>query len=210
VTEAAACVFEAPLSVCVDFGNPHAFLAIAPTRALERRAGVAIDWLPFAAPPLYRPPPPRPDDDRGARHRRIRALYVERDLARYATARGVELGDVYRGAASPLARLGLLWVRRTTPQNAGEYVERLFELRWREHRDIDAPEVVAALVAEFAPAGCADYCGDECVEALDALEGSLVAAGITNVPTYVLSGGEIFVGRQHLPLIETRLSKRAE
>jgi 2-hydroxychromene-2-carboxylate isomerase len=39
------------------------------------------------------------------------------------------------------------------------------------------------------------------------LQERLSAAGVFNVPAYVLRGGETFFGRQHLPLIEALVSR---
>ena len=38
---------DAPLAVYLDLKSPYAYLAIDPTRAMARAAGVAIDWRPF-------------------------------------------------------------------------------------------------------------------------------------------------------------------
>jgi 2-hydroxychromene-2-carboxylate isomerase len=196
--------FGAPLTVCVDFRSPHAYLAIAPTRALEARLGVAFDWLPFEAPPLYRAPPPRPDDDRGARHRRARALYFERDLERYANARGLVLGALHRETDTTCAAAGLLWLRERTPSGLSDYVERVFDRVWRDGRDVADAATIAALLGLPASA-FDDYLADRGRRQLAALRDRVVAAGVFNVPTYVARGGEVFVGRQHLPLLEALL-----
>ena len=62
-----------PVRVAIDFKNPAAYLAIAPTRALEARLGLGFDWLPVSVAALIRPDPAAANEDRGARHRRIRA-----------------------------------------------------------------------------------------------------------------------------------------
>jgi 2-hydroxychromene-2-carboxylate isomerase len=201
--------FRAPLTVCVDFRNPHAYLAVAPTRTLERRLGFAVDWLPLSAPPLHRPPPARPEDDRGTRHRRIRALYFERDLARYAASRGLELGEVHRTADTAFAAMGLLWLRRIAPARAGEFVASVFDLLWREEADVGAPDVIRRTVESVAGAagGFDGYVAQEGRSELEALARALAVAGVSGVPAYVLAGGELFLGRQHLPLLEWRLTR---
>jgi 2-hydroxychromene-2-carboxylate isomerase len=132
----------AHLAVCVDFRSPHAWLAVEPTRALEARLGAAFDWLPLAVPPLVRPTPDRDGDDRGTRHRRFRARYFENDLRRYAEARGLELGDVYRAPDTALAALALLYVRAKAPRLGGAFAERVFELVWKLGADVREPPVV--------------------------------------------------------------------
>ena len=38
---------DSPAIVYLDFKSPYAYLAIEPTRALERKLGVQFDWRPF-------------------------------------------------------------------------------------------------------------------------------------------------------------------
>ena len=106
-----------------------------PTRALESRLGRAFTWLPFAAPGIGRPKPASPDEDRGARHRRVRTEYLAHDLRRYAESRGLDLGDLYREPDTTAAALGLLWLRRRAPALAGDYVTRVFDHLWRDNVD---------------------------------------------------------------------------
>jgi 2-hydroxychromene-2-carboxylate isomerase len=101
-----------PVRVAIDFASPAAYLAVEPTRALESRLGRAFEWLPFSVPPLPKPKPASPDEDRGTRHARIRAEYLARDLRRYAESRGLELGDLHREPDVSAACLGVLWLRR--------------------------------------------------------------------------------------------------
>src|SRR4051794_18090566 len=89
VSEAPASSSEAPPSfdaptVCIDFKSPKAYLALAPTFALEDALDVRFDWLPISVSPLGRPGAARVDEDRSTRHKRMRAEYNERDLRRYA------------------------------------------------------------------------------------------------------------------------------
>jgi 2-hydroxychromene-2-carboxylate isomerase len=200
----------APVSVCIDFKSPHAFLALEPTRALEAHLGVAFDWLPLSVPALTRPPSTGAGADRGARHRHTRAAYVERDLARYAHARGIELGDVHRAPDTTLASQALLWLRGHTPELAGAYAARIFEQVWRQGAD----PASAALVEDALTSLGADvrsFRGDLAkrgVEPLAELQRELSERGLFGVPTYVVDG-EPFIGRQHLPMIEWLLGGRA-
>ncbi len=75
-------------TVCIDFKNPKAYLALSPTYAMQAETGVEFDWLPLIVSAPGRPPDERPGEDRGARHRRMRARYYESDLRRYARVAG--------------------------------------------------------------------------------------------------------------------------
>src|SRR5262249_28102719 len=108
-------VMHEPIPVAIHFKSPGAYLAIAPPRPLEERPRPPFGWLPVSVPALIRPDPATTSEDRGTRHRRIRAEYVADDLRRYAATRGLELGDVYRQPDTTAAALGLLWLRHRKP-----------------------------------------------------------------------------------------------
>ena len=188
-----------PIRVAIDFKSPAAYLAIASTRALEDRLGLAFDWVPVSVPALTRPEPAAASEDRGARHRRIRAEYVASDLRRYAAARGLELGDVHRQPDTTAASLGLLWLRRGAPARASDYVACAFDRVWCEKARADLGFVETAL-ADRAN-GFRAYAADEGPRELEAVRVELAAAGVWGTPAY-LAGGDVFIGRQHLPMVE--------
>ena len=194
------------VAVCVDFKSPQAYLALEPTRALEARLGVRFDWRPLIVPALTLPRAARAADDRGARHRRMRSEYLARDLARYAAVRGLELGDVYRSPDTALASLGLLYLRRRAPSRAGDYVGRVFELVWKHGADVADPAVVEKALGADA-SGFRDYAASDGPRELAESQGELAEAGALSVPAYLLHG-EVFLGRQHLPMVEWLLGGR--
>lgn len=196
-------------TVCVDFKNAHAYLAVEPTRALEALLGIAFDWLPLSVPPLLRPPAEKAGDDRGTRHRRIRAHYFEGDLRRYAESRGLELGDLYRSPDTTRASLGLLFARARAPERAGAFAERVFELEWRQGADIAKPDAIDGALTQVGvdPGGFGAFAAGEGPAQLAAVQSELEALGLYTVPAYLV-GGEPFLGRQHLPMIEWLLSGR--
>jgi 2-hydroxychromene-2-carboxylate isomerase len=188
-----------PIRVAIDFKSPAAYLAIASTRALEARLGRAFDWLPVSVPPLNRPKPPAAGEDRGARHRRIRAEYRANDLRRYAAARGLDLGDIYRETDTTAASLGLLWLCRQAPALAGDYVTRVLDRIWREHAEADLAFVEQSL-AERAN-GFRVYAAGDGTGELESIRAKLAADGVFDTPAYLLAG-DVFIGRQHLPMVE--------
>lgn len=192
------------LPVAIDFKSPQAYLAIAPTYAIADKLGVTVDWLPVILSPGAIPPT---GDDRASRHRRTRGEYLERDVARYAADRGVEIDGFQRHRDSTLASLGLLWAKRPGAQVARKYVERVFERYGSQSLDIENERAIAALLAEVgAPsAGFEAFAKDEGRAELARIQSELRAAGVFEVPTYLIDG-EPFIGRQHLPLIRSMLS----
>ncbi|MFI5315683.1 MAG: DsbA family protein [Myxococcota bacterium] len=188
-----------PIRVAIDFASPAAYLALEPTRALESRLGRPFDWLPFGVPPLSAPKPSSAHDDRGARHRRIRAEYLARDLRRYAESRGLELGDLYREPDTTQASLGLLWLHRRAPARASDYAARVFERIWRENGSAGAAFVEKTLAGESA--GFRAYAAGDGPAELAAVRSELEAAAVWSVPAFLVRG-ELFLGRQHLPMVE--------
>jgi 2-hydroxychromene-2-carboxylate isomerase len=202
------------LTVVVDFKSPHAYLAIAPTCALADELGITIDWQPLIMAPSKTPAglaAPLSDDDRGARHRRFRADYLERDFARYAADRGLALGALHRRIDSTLSAIGLLWAQRQSPALARSYVERVFERYWQHDLDIEDEHSIRALLTEIGSplSGFEAFVKEEGRTGLAQLQSELRDKGVFEVPTYLL-GDDIFLGRQHLPLIRSRLTAANE
>ena len=200
--------FDAPLTVCVDFKSPFAYLSVAPTRALEARLGYAADWVPLLVAPLAPPQAATLGDDRGTRHRRMRARYFERDLERYARAAGIDLADIYRPRDVEIASAGLAWLRSSDRMRSGAYVERVFTRVWQRGAANADVAAVAAMLDEVGADG-QRFARDvaRAVAELAVLQSRLAAAGLFNVPSYVVAG-DVFVGRQHLPMVEWLLTGR--
>ncbi len=185
--------------VAVDFNCAASCLAVAPTRALESRLGAAFEWLPFPAVASTRPRMAVSNGDRSARHLRMRAEYVASELRRYGASRGLEIDDAHRSTDVTAASLGLLWLRARSPAVAGEYVARVFDRIWRENVEADLDFVEKCLGPDAE--GFRTYVTGDGPRELDASREQLSSEGVWNVPAY-LAGGELFIGRQHLPMVE--------
>ena len=197
------------LSVAIDFNSPQAYLALEPTRAAAEEVGVAIDWQPFLMAARKAPAAPTPADDRGTRHRRVRAQYLEREVMRYAADQGLTLRGLYRQTDSTRAALGLLWVKQECPSLAWDYVKRVFDAHWQGTLDIGNERTVRTLLGEInAPvSGFEVFATGQGRAELEKIQSELNGAGIFDVPAYRVAE-EVFIGRQHLPLIRCLLSKR--
>ena len=195
------------LPVAIDFKSPNAYLAIAPTCAMADELGIVIDWQPLVLPAAKASAAPTSEDDRGARHRRIRANYLERDVARYAADRGLTLNTLNQRKDSTLAGIGLLWVKRQSPSLARQYVERVFDRHWQGKLDIEDGGSIRGLLAEIAApvAGFESFAQGEGRAELARVQSELRDKGVFEVPAY-LASDDIFIGRQHLPLIRSQLS----
>ncbi|HXW83251.1 MAG TPA: DsbA family protein [Candidatus Binataceae bacterium] len=196
---------KGPLTVAIDFNSPQSYLAIAPTCALSDQLGIEIDWQPMITTRFE--PPPGSGNDRGTRHRRIRAAYLERDVARYAAARGVVIGGLDRHKDSTHSALGLLWVKRQDPDQARTYVERVFEREGRGELNIGSEPAVRALLGELGiqTSGFESYAKGEGREQLAQVQADLQTRGAYESPAYLVND-DVYLGRQHLPMVRALLS----
>lgn len=206
MTDPLAMIDAQPLTLCVDFKNPHAFLAVSPTVALAAELGLTVNWLPRMAPAIERPTLPSAGDARGVRHRRFRAEYTAREIGRYAEVHGLVIRDIYRRPDVTLASIGLLWARRAGPGSTQRYVTAVFAGHWDGSLDLEQPaELEAVLAASGAAAdGFAAFVAGDGRTELAALQDALIERGVFTVPTYFVAG-ELFVGRAHLPMIRSLL-----
>ena len=189
----------APVTVALDIKSPECYLALAPTRALVAELGIAAEWLPTLAP--QRKPPPT-GDDRGAKHKRLRAAYQEQDIARYAQAQGLTLRDLHRTTDSTLAGMGMLAAKAHSGAALHAYLDATFAGYWRGDLDIEDGDAIAATLAA---AGVPAFVPDATQFA--ALQASLAEAGVFGAPAY-LAADDIFLGRAHLPMIRWLLTGR--
>jgi len=204
-----AALDAAPLTVALDLRDPFAYLALGPAIAFGRERGITVNWLPVAGQPLHAPSTPGPDDDRGTRHRRHRAHMLAREIAIYAEVQGLEIREPYRNAPADAARLAWLFVRAHTAGHLERFLGELFRGYWSAELDPSDPEAMADLVA----ASGADserflaWRSEHGANVLHALDAELREAGFVSSPTY-LAAGELFRGRQHLPMIRWLLADR--
>jgi 2-hydroxychromene-2-carboxylate isomerase len=199
------------LTVGIDFAQPQSYLAHGPTRALAAARGISIDWQPMAARSLQEPASETLGESRGARHRRMRARYVETDLRRYAEAQGLTLGDLGRRADSSLAGMALLWVKRHAERAGGAatvdaFVGRVFDGYWGDTLAIEDPAALQAVMGDLglpAPSFDPTAVRDEHQQTIERWR----AVGAVEAPAYRV-GDEVFIGRAHLPMIEWLLGGR--
>lgn len=195
---------DAVLRVYIDFKSPEAYLAIRPTLALSRRRGWRVDWLPCDAPqeptPVINLKATDPEDV-GERHRRVRAAARRDAHLHYAALQGAPMRFPSAPGETALALAALMFARETfaTGDPTG-FVEAAFEAYWAEGANLNDVDVIVKLLAKSG----GEASGFDAAHYLRRLNDELASAGalgVLDAPTYLV-GTEMFIGRQHLPLIE--------
>jgi 2-hydroxychromene-2-carboxylate isomerase len=200
---------EARWTVLLDIRWPHSYLALHPTAALGQELGVEINWLPHRVPPLRRPSEPSPDDDRGIRHRRYRAQAIAREIDTYSRIQGLVLRDWYRAPDTGALELAWLWIRAQRPERLDEFLAEAFRAYWALELDPASETAVAALIDGSVGDGAAfaRWRAQAGRESARGLEAELRERGLGGDPCHLVED-EVFLGRQHLPMIRWILQGR--
>jgi len=199
----------ARLSVLLDIRSPFSYLALQPAVALGSELGIDINWLPLAVPPLSAPSTPGPDDGRGIRHRRHRAAALAREIETYAAIQGLVLRDCYRAPDPVAAHHVWLWVRDRHPDRLHSFLAEAFRAYWALELDLSSDAAVASLVDSLGCDGSdfMSWCATDAPSVAGELADELRERGLLGVPCYVVEE-EVFLGRQHLPMIRWILEGR--
>ena len=213
----------ASLLAYIDFKSANSRLALGPTLALADEVGAAVDWRPLHLKP--RRSKAAPAASRSGLHVRMRAEYRRREQALYAGNQGIELIHPPTEFDSFAANAGLLWMRRqgAAAGRCRAYVTQVFTETWAGRMDpADVNAVAAAIAAaggegdkgegekgegEMGKGGKGEgkkalqaYLAGAAQAELDAVAAEARALGANDTPAFVV-GGELYIGRQHLPVI---------
>ncbi|MEZ5997144.1 MAG: DsbA family protein [Hyphomonas sp.] len=188
------------LSLFIDFKCPASYLALDPTVDLASRLGVRIDWHAFRRR-QERLPAARADETRGETHRRVRAGQRRATHLKYAGLRGLEMAFRDDPGDSDAA-LSALNCQLADPL---AYVRRAFRAYWVDGADLNDGQTVLSLLAESGNSVAPSEL-ETALAAFDAHQTQMEEDGIFITPTYRIAD-QMFVGREHLPLI-TRLMEQ--
>ena len=198
---------QAKLTIALDVRHPFAFLALGPAIDFGDAHEITINWLPRASETLRPPTPVGRDDDRSVRHNRYRAQMVSREIAVYADAQGLQLEQPYRSDPADLAHMAWLYIRETVPDALEPFLVELFRRYWSLCLNANDPDETSKLVVEFGGDGqeFLAWAASSGPLAIEHVATSLEEVGLFGVPAY-LACGQVFQGRQHLPMIEWLLA----
>ena len=206
----------APLIVYVDIKSPYAFVAKDPTRRLAETLGIRVDWRPLTLDiPSYLGSARLDEKGKVAEANRTSSQwrnvrYAYRDARRYASLTGLTLRGTVKIWDTSLVHIGMIWMRKREDDAAlARYLDLVYERFWRREFDAEDAAVVAGAVAEAGgdASGFRAFLHGPGREEHGAMQAAIFDAGIFGVPSYVVDG-ELFFGRENLPLVRWLLSGR--
>ena len=182
-----------------DFTSVDCWLAFAPTCRLADELQVPVNWLPMCVPAKV-VPEAKESESVSERHARVRAEYMALENAGYAERLGVPLKRSGAGVDSWLAAAATI---SASERGVGrEFVERVFRGFWEAQLDIENAAAITGILDELGAVG---FDLDDGSRRLEELREELAERGVFGIPTYLVEG-QMFMGRQHLPMIRWLLT----
>ncbi len=190
------------VSFYIDFKSPYAYLAVAPTRLLERDFDVKLDWMPLT---LHIPNYLDAVDERTAHNwRKVRYAYM--DARRLANRVGLTVRGPQKIFDTRTASVALMYAKNKT--GFDRFVDLAFERFFKRELDIENEQVIAALLAEAGidAGGFSAYLHGPGGAQHDSDRVKTEESGVFGVPTLVVQG-EIFWGGDRVDLVRERLGQ---
>jgi 2-hydroxychromene-2-carboxylate isomerase len=204
------------VTVYIDFKSPYAYLAKDLAYELERDFPVRLDWRPYDLDLADFMGSARVDDSgrvleaQRTPHQWRRVKYSYMDCRRQARKRGLTIRGTQKIWDSRLAFYGMLYAKRQGAPVLRRYLDIVFERFWKRELDIEAPAVIAAVLAEAGAdvAGFAAYAAADGRSEVASICREAEEKGVFGVPSFIVDG-ELFWGREHLPDIRELLGAPA-
>ncbi|MBU2646556.1 DsbA family protein [bacterium] len=184
------------LKIYLDFKSPMFYLAYKPTLAMIERHQMVPEWIPFRS--IQEPVPLRlAEETKTQTHLRIRAEARLKTHLMYAEYQKLPMKFPPVPGETDLALAALLHLQ-TDP---GNFIQAALEAYWIKNADLNSFEVVSSILSDVGidPAQCdfATYLTE-----LEAIQKDAWDGGVVDAPAYVI-GGQVFIGREHFPWIES-------
>ena len=203
------------MEVYINFNGLPSWLALAPLGRIVAETGVAVRWQPMlgnlgnVAGSNLKPGEEDPLAAYKARRAKARSRAKARELERMCETLGIDPEAGGRTIDPTALSLGLNWiVSLASAEDQARYIESAFERTYRESGDVESIEAVADLIDStgISSRGFAEFCERE-QAVLEATRDEILEKSVLNAPAFILDG-EVFNGREHLPLIEWILKGR--
>ena len=199
--------------IYLAFGELDSWLALDPLGRLLSRGSVDVEVRPMLGSlgnivTRSKEGESDPLADYKARRARARNRAGQRELARYCDMLGITSHQGQREIEPVMLSLGLLWINRQSG-DWFEFCRAAFEQTFREMGDIESLAGVTKLISavDVSPGGFEEFVDAERAKLIDDA-GELLEQGLLSAPAFVVDG-EIFHGREHLPLVGWMLQGRS-
>jgi len=199
--------------IYLDFKSPYAYLAIEPTRELERDLGIQFDWRPFVLDiPSYLGSARLDKKGNVVEQNRSKdqwsgVKYAYYDCRRYASLRSQTIRGTEKIWNTNLVATAMLWLRNYDYDIQQQFVDRIFKPFWKRELDVESSTVIQGILDQLGANGTAfgEWARAEGNIMNEQLQTSAFSAGVFGVPTYVV-GTDLYFGREHLPRIRWQLT----
>ncbi|MBT4637243.1 MAG: hypothetical protein HOC09_00335 [Deltaproteobacteria bacterium] len=184
------------MKIYIDFKSPLFYLAYKPTLALIEKHGIVPEWIPFRS--IQEPMPPRlTEETKTETHFRIRAEARQNNHLMYAEYQKLPMTFPSEPGETDLALAALLHLQ----DDPGDFIQAALEAYWVKNADLNSFEVVSGILSGIGidPSQC-DF--SSYLTQLEAIQKDAWDGGVVEAPAYVI-GGQVFIGREHLPWIES-------
>jgi 2-hydroxychromene-2-carboxylate isomerase len=206
-------ISDAPAMVYLDFKSPYAYLAVEPTRELERELGMQFDWRPFVLDiPSYLGSARLDKTGKVVEQNRSAeqwsgVKYAYYDCRRYANLRHQTIRGTEKIWDTHLVASAMLWTKNYDYDTQQRFIDLVFQPFWRRELDLESNAVIQDLLDRVGADGSAfsEWEGAEGAAANAQLQAAAFSAGIFGVPSYIV-GTELYFGREHLPRIRWQLT----
>ncbi|MCH2337375.1 MAG: DsbA family protein [Pseudomonadales bacterium] len=191
------------IRLAIDFKNALSWLSLGPTHATAVELGVPLELLPYQTE-VSVSTEVHEEETVAERHARVRAEYYAADLKRYAELQDIKLVADNSGVESTIALEGLMWGNQN---GVGlEYAYSVFSRFWSGSMGLEDTQSIGEILTSLDAPGFEPAAMHE---ELNTVRETLEAEGVFSVPMYVVEG-QVFQGREHLPMIRWLLGGERE
>jgi 2-hydroxychromene-2-carboxylate isomerase len=196
----------------LTFGDLATWLTLAPLKRLMRETGIEVEFVPMIGSlgNVVTSARPGAEDPLGAykaRRARARNMAAERELERMSEMLHISVDNARRRTEPLMLSMGLLWMNQCNA-SCFDYLDLAFAKTYKEAGDVESEEAVVSMLKTLGVSteGFPEFAREK-REALTVQSDEILANGILSTPAFSLDG-EIFLGREHLPLISWTLGGR--
>ncbi|HIE88767.1 MAG TPA: hypothetical protein EYP91_18410 [Gammaproteobacteria bacterium] len=202
------------MTIYINFAELPSWLMLAPLKNLCAEVEVHLAWKPMlsslgnVAGSNLKPGADDPLASYKARRADARHKDAKRENERMCGMLGIKPGQGERKINPLYLSLGMAWLTNQGAelQQYLSYVETAFLKTFRDGADVESLSSLKVVLEEsgFRTAGLDHFVENEAPD-LEAAGEEIMDSGVFNAPAFVVDG-EIFHGREHLPLIQWMLA----